>query len=158
MSPSSSVSPTPNAREEGYLVFSQSGGAVDIDAWNQHASRFFAARLGFASAAPEDLSFVVAPDGATPGVRAAHARNTVPEDHALAEAAEGGRGGGLALLAKRCGTVWLVERQDPADILALRLAAILASVLLGPIVDPAIPEIFGVKTAREKIRGYTTRS
>jgi hypothetical protein len=155
---------SPPAREHAYLVFSQSGGRADIDAWNQHATRFFATRLGFASASPDDLSFVVAPDGMVPGVRAAHARPTEPEDLALAEAAEvkaaaeGGRGGGLALLARRCGSVWLVERQDSADVLALRLAAILASVLLGPILDAGVPEVFGVKTAREKILAYTTRS
>jgi hypothetical protein len=37
--------------------------------------------------------------------------------------------------------------------LALRLAAILASVVLGPILDPETSEIFGVKTARLKIEG-----
>jgi hypothetical protein len=148
-----------------FLVFSQSAGAVDIDTWSAHASRFFSTRIGFASAAPDDLSFVIAPEGgATAGVRAAHVRPAEPPDLALAQtaehkaAADGGRGGGLALLAERCGSVWLVERREAADVLSLTLAAILASILLGPIVDPTVPEIFGVKTAREKIAFYTTRS
>ena len=44
---------------------------------------------------------------------------------------------------------------DP-DALALRLAAILASVLLGPILDARVPELFGVKTARAKLDALRT--
>ena len=54
-------------------------------------------------------------------------------------------------MARRCQTVWLVARTDDADPLALRLAAILASVVLGPILDARGPELFGVKTARAKL-------
>ncbi|HZU83705.1 MAG TPA: hypothetical protein VE987_12345, partial [Polyangiaceae bacterium] len=57
----------------------------------------------------------------------------------------------LARLARRCQTLWLIAREASPDPLALRLAAILASVLLGPIVDAAYEEIFGVKTARSKL-------
>ena len=61
---------------------------------------------------------------------------------------------GLALLARRCQAVWIVERADgEPDRLALLLSAILASVLLGPILDPARGELFGVKTARAKLEG-----
>jgi hypothetical protein len=47
--------------------------------------------------------------------------------------------------------VWLVTRETVDDRIALRLAMILASVHLGPIVDPLGPDIFGVKTARGKL-------
>jgi hypothetical protein len=53
--------------------------------------------------------------------------------------------------------VWLVSRADQADPLALRLAAILASVFLGPILDVRVPEIFGVKTARAKLEALLSR-
>jgi hypothetical protein len=47
--------------------------------------------------------------------------------------------------------VWLVSRKGDRDPLALRLASILASVLLGPILDVQSGELFGVKTARAKL-------
>ena len=58
---------------------------------------------------------------------------------------------GLALLARRCKTIWLVVREGPSDRLALHLAAILASLLLGPILDASAGELFGIKTARAKL-------
>jgi hypothetical protein len=159
------MGPPPPSREGPLLVFGQRVDArVDIDAWNAHAARFFETRIGLATAgapgtvagveapATADTSFVVAPEGEAPGVRSARARPTAPADLALADAAEArAGGGGLALLARRCGIVWLVTREGPRDALALRLAAILASVLLGPILDADAGEIFGVKTARAKL-------
>ena len=56
--------------------------------------------------------------------------------------------------ARPCG--WSSARRDP-DPLALRLAAILASVLLGPILDVRVPELFGVKTARAKLEALLAR-
>ncbi len=151
---------TPPSLDRAYLVFGQRTDArVDVDAWNAHATRFFATRIGLASVDPGEPSFVVAPDGEAPGVRAGFPRPTGVEDLALAEAAEArAGGGGLSLLARRCGIVWVIEREGPEDALALRLAAILASVLLGPILDCASGEIFGVKTARAKLEAQTARS
>jgi hypothetical protein len=60
-------------------------------------------------------------------------------------------GAGLADLAARCPQVWLVEREEPEDLVALRLAAILAGVALGPILSPGAGELFGPKTARERL-------
>jgi hypothetical protein len=138
------------------LVFAQQRDArVAIDAWNAHAVRFFATRIGLAedrADASEPLGFVVAPDGAAPGIRSVVARARAPEDLARAQALDPGTG--LALVARRCPTVWVVARESPSDALALRLAAILASVLLGPILDSeagAQGELFGVKTARAKL-------
>lgn len=79
------------------------------------------------------------------------ARSREADDLALADEAEARKGGGLGRLAHRCPTVWLVERRTEEDPAALRLAAILASVLLGPILDARVPELVGVKTARERL-------
>jgi hypothetical protein len=136
------------------VVFAQGEARLDVSAWNAHAERFFRTRIGVteASPSPEAVCFVVAPEGAAPGTRWAHARPRAIEDLALADAAEARvGGGGLALLARRCPTVWLVAREADDDALALRLAAILAGVLLGPILDVRVPELFGVKTARAKL-------
>lgn len=149
--------------DAGYLVFGQStDGRTDIDAWNAHATRFFGTRIGltsderhavavsFPSVAP--ITFVVAPNGEPPGMRSASVRPREAADLALAEAADARAGGtGLALVARRCGVVWLVVCEERHDRLALRLAAILASVLLGPIFDATSGELFGVKTARAKL-------
>jgi len=158
------------------MVFAQrTDVAIDIDGWNAHAMRFFATRLGFAEpphagASPatrghgEDLTaeavngsamtarFVVAPEGDTPGIRAAFVRLRDDQDLALAEAADARVGPtGLALVARRCCAVWLVERTSSDDRIALRLATVLASILLGPILDTTAGELFGVKTARQKL-------
>jgi hypothetical protein len=150
-------------RDAGFLVFSQAGDArIDIDAWDAHAARFFATRIGLtedrhypsASAVPlgDAVRFVIAPHGRPPAIRSAFARPREDEDLALAEAADARSGfTGLALLARRCPTVWLVEREGATDRMALRLSAVLASVLLGPILESRTGELFGVKTARAKI-------
>jgi hypothetical protein len=91
-------------------------------------------------------------EGEAEGDRVVTWRDATAEDYALAD--EGERragGGGLAGLARRCPSVWLVERTSRDDRLALGLAMILASVHLGPIVDPDGPDLFGVKTARGKL-------
>ncbi len=153
-----------------YLVFSQRADArIDIDAWSAHAERFFATRLGLTAdkryapgqAPPriDEASFVVAPHGESPGIRLASARPRHDRDLALAATADeraGPGGTGLALLARRCETVWIVSRVIDPDPLALRLAAILASVLLGPILDARVPELFGAKTARAKLEALGT--
>jgi hypothetical protein len=154
---------TPPRREDAFVVFAQRTDArVDIDAWNAHSMRFFATKIGLtadkryaADASPprtDDAAFVVAPDGGRPGLRSAFARPCDPDDYVLADAADARVGStGLTLLARRCGMVWLVARETRPDPLALRLAAIFASVLLGPILDLAADELFGVKTARAKL-------
>jgi len=158
-------------REEAFLVFAQRADArIDIAGWNAQAERFFSTRLGLTEdkrypaghAAPlaDGARFVIAPQGEPPGIRSAHARPRDPEDLALAAAADerAGIGGtGLALVARRCPTVWLVSRELDSDPLALRLAAILASVLLGPVLDVRVPELFGVKTARAKLEALLVR-
>ncbi|HEX4447284.1 MAG TPA: hypothetical protein VH044_11130 [Polyangiaceae bacterium] len=151
------------------VVFGQRADAhIDIASWNAHAERFFSTRLGLTverhyrpgddPPRSDDVHFVVAPAGAPPGIRAASAGPREDADLALADEAELTAGGsGLALLARRCPIVWRIAVEGDADVLALRLAAILASILLGPILDPRLPEIFGVKTARAKLEPAAAR-
>jgi hypothetical protein len=143
------------------VVFAQATDAgVDVDAWNAHATRFFATGIGLAELRPDVVAegapartlgvrFVIAPKSGSPGIRAASARPRSDGDLALAAQGEARSGtAGLLLLAQRCATVWLVARESEDDPLALRLATILASIHLGPILDPVVPSLIGVKTAR----------
>src|SRR6185437_13165548 len=150
------------------IVFAQRDDArIDVDAWNAQAERFFAARIGLAEEkrrAPgppprtDEARFVVAPKDEPPGIRAVLAGPREDADLALALEAEArAGGGGLAALARRCPMVWRVEREREDDPLSLLLAAILASVLLGPVVDPNGPAILGVKTARAKLEALARR-
>jgi hypothetical protein len=138
-----------NDERPPYIVFSSSpAGLTDAGAWDAHAQRFFRTRLRAAGGG----RVVVAPEGEPEGERHVAWRERSAEDLALAE--EGERragGGGLIHVARRCGAVWLVARETDDDRVALRLAMILASVHLGPVVDPRGPDLFGVKTARVKL-------
>jgi len=142
------------SRARAFVVFAQGPStAVDVDAWNAQAARFFATRIGLAEdRAASTIALVIAPDREPPGIRRVVARPREAEDLALAEAADAG-GAGLALLARRCQSVWLVERATDPDGLALRLSVVLASLMLGPILDARGPELFGVKTGRAKLEG-----
>jgi hypothetical protein len=77
------------------------------------------------------------------------------EENDLRDALEAERRTGFTglydLAERRCPTLWVVEREGPDDRVALRIAAILATVGLGPILDGA--ELFGVRTARRKLDG-----
>jgi hypothetical protein len=155
----------PPTRDASYVVFAQASEArVDIGGWDAHATRFFDTRIGLAAGVLPALSLVVAPASEPPGIRFVYAHPRDADDVALADAADTA-GAGLALLARRCSLVWLVAREVggaspplPAvrphpvdDRLALRLAAILASVFLGPILDVRVPELLGVKSARGRL-------
>lgn len=144
------------SRESGFLVFAQSADeAIDVEALNAHAVRFFATRIGVAEDRASALvSLVVTPEAEEPGVRRLSSRPRDAGDLALAEAADAGVTG-LSLLARRCKSVWLVERAAEPDGLALRLAIVLASVMLGPVLDARGPELFGVKTGRAKLAQIT---
>jgi hypothetical protein len=158
------------SRERALLVFGQTADArIEIESWNTHATRFFSTAIGLTTdkrypagyAAPrtDEAAFVVAPPGEPPAIRSVAARPSDADDQALAEAADARRGpSGLALLARRCGMVWLVTRDEPSDRVALRLAAILASILLGPILDAAAGDLFGVKTARARLEDPTAHT
>jgi hypothetical protein len=140
-------------RDGRLLVFAQRARAVlEVDAWNAHGERFFGTRIGLAEPLDNGGRLVIAPNGRDPGLRAIEGRDRTEDDLVRADFAEArAGGGGLAALARRCQTVWLIERVSTTDLLALRLAAVMASVLLGPIVDPERSDIFGVKTARLRL-------
>lgn len=152
-------------RRASYTVFTQRrDAALDVAAIRAHATRFFDTKLGltvnktYAATPPEvDAARVVLAndDKTASGTRFCFGRPTAANDLSAAEAAEQAqRTHGMALLAQRCPIVWLVVRESSDDRVALTLAAILASSLLGPILSPDGDELFGVRTARMKLEGH----
>jgi len=141
----------PDPRATAYLVFAQdTSTTLDVAAWDRQAARFFGKTL--LSATP-DGSQVILESGEQRGGRRVFARPREVADLALAERAEARTGGGMGLLARRCPVVWHVVREGEPDLVALELAAIVASVVLGPILDARVPELLGVKTARARLEG-----
>lgn len=151
------------AREACFCVFAQRPDArVEAATWERHAATFFASRVGLAvpkrygpGGFPEiDAAMVVlAPKDGPGSTRLLFGRPRAPVDLDVAMRADAALGSpGLYALARRCPTVWLVEPEGEGDRVALLLAAILASVVLGPIVAPGPDgDIFGVRTARAKL-------
>jgi hypothetical protein len=151
----------PPSRSCAYTVFAQRSDArVEADLWERHAAQFFETRLGLTVAKRYDFEapkvdaarVVVCPPGGPEGVRLCYGRPRESDDLRVAEDADALAGSpGLGLLARRCATVWLIETIGEPDRLALLFAAILASVVLGPILSPDERELFGVRTARAKL-------
>jgi len=141
-----------------YTVFAQRSDArFEVNEWDQRARRFFDAKVGLATPKTYDASpptrdeggVVLARHEEVGTIRHVVARPREARDLEDAEAADARVGSpGLGLLARRCGYVFLVETVSDDDRDALLLAAILASVMLGPILTPERDRIFGVKTAR----------
>lgn len=149
-------------REEAFTVFAQRSDAfVDLAAWERHAAQFFDTRVGLAQPkrylgdAPrvDAARVVVAPKDLPPQVRFCFGREREAADLDAAMEADRRAGSpGLGLLAERCRFVWLVVAEGgESDRHALLLSAILASVLLGPILSPDQSALFGVRTARAKL-------
>jgi hypothetical protein len=70
----------------------------------------------------------------------------------LADAGKATAGGGLPELAARCPMVALVLLEpDATDRGALRVAALLSSALLGPILSPDKTSLFGARSARDML-------
>jgi hypothetical protein len=143
-----------------YLVFAQRPDAcLDMHAIKHHAARFFGTKVGLtvekryrddAPRADAARMVVASDDGLMSGTRLCFGRPADGGDLAIVEQAERMQSStGLGLLAQRCPTVWLIETEGgDEDRVALLLSAILASVLLGPIVRPRGDRVFGVRTAR----------
>jgi len=113
--------------------------------WQHNASRFFETDLEIRE--PHDAMAKLA---IGPAVRGILGRLREENDLRDALDAENARGNGMYDLAeRRCGSVWVVEREGPDDRTALVIAAVIASVCLGPILGDGA--LFGVRTAREKI-------
>ena len=150
------------AREACFTVFAQQKAArIDLDAWENHAARFFPTRLGLtadkryegASGPREDCARVVLfPAGGSPG--RASLRKAADRPRPRRRRAGRSRrlrdGAARARDADTSGS-WSAKARDPTA-LALRLAAIIASVVLGPILTPDGSAIFGVKTAKRAPR------
>ncbi|MBX3191524.1 MAG: hypothetical protein KF819_31300 [Labilithrix sp.] len=154
----------PPARSRCYAVFAQRPDAcLDVAAIRTQADRFFQTKLGltvdkdYGLLPPEsDVARVVIAgnDGATSGTRTCFGRRVDQADVAAAEEAERRQmTSGLSLLAERCKTIWLITPESEDDRVALTIAAIFASTMLGPILTPGGAEIFGVRTARLKLEG-----
>jgi hypothetical protein len=153
----------PPARDASFTVFSQRPDArVDVGEWARHAERFFATRVTEEGAPDHEPGASVARVRLAPlrekpgapaasGARVCWGRARDEGDLAGARSADAA-GAGLAELAGRCPHVWLVETDERADddVVALRLAAVLAGVMLGPILSPR-GALFGPKTARVRL-------
>jgi hypothetical protein len=154
------------ARDAAFTVFAQREDArLDVAAIQQNASRFFAAKIGltvdktYAAAPFVDAARVVlaTDDGTAAGTRLCYGRPANASDHAAAEQAERAQGtSGMSLLAQRCKTVWLVVRESDDDRAALTIAAIFASVMLGPILAPDGQRLFGVRSARLELERHAS--
>lgn len=149
----------PPERSAAYAVFVQrKSAAIDVAALKSHAAKFFETKLGltvdkhYRDEGPREDAARIVIAGPEAGTRLCFARPVEPVDLAAAESAERAQGTfGMALLAQRCPTLWLIERESEDDRVALTIAAILASALLGPILSPRGNELFGVRTARLKL-------
>ena len=154
-------------RSAAYSVFAQREDArLDLEPIRAQARRFFDVRLGlsvskdYGATAPEaDAARIMlaSAGGRALGTRLCFGRPTDRSDLEAAERAEQiQRTHGMSLLARRCKVVWLVAASGESaatglDPVALTIAAVLASTLLGPILTPGGDELFGVKTARAKL-------
>jgi hypothetical protein len=153
-------------RGAAFVVFAQRPDArLDVDALKSQADQFFGAKIGLTVdkhygviAPPVDAARVivsVANDETASGTRLVYGCPVDVWDLGAAAEAERVMGTyGLALLARRCKTVWTIVPDlatADADRVALTIAAIFASTMLGPIVTPGGKEIFGVKGARAQL-------
>ena len=140
------------------IVFAQTTSAVlDVPAWSAHAERFFQTKLGEMN---ENDVILVAERGRDAERVSVVGTPQDPTDLLRAEEGERAdlkRGAGMSALARRCATVFRVASvsDTPAGARAeLLVAAILASVLLGPVVtieNGVGTAIFGVRGARERL-------
>ncbi len=136
-----------------FLVFSQSEEpALPIDRLVAQARAHFDGTLSAADAQdPAVTRLSYAAHGACGDFDVA-TRAAAPDDVAAARHADRiTPSGGLADLAARCKTAWVITPFGaPAEWLVFEFAALLASVALGPIIPPDGERLFGVRSARER--------
>jgi hypothetical protein len=151
----------PPDRRAAFLVFAQRKDArVEREIWQRHAAQFFDAELRIPfpkryvfDPPPSDAVLVSLTTPSHPAsTRLCYARPREGDDLYAADEADVRQGSaGLGRLALRCPSVWLVVTEGDDDAVALRLAAILASVVLGPILTPDGVSLLGVRSARAKL-------
>jgi len=131
--------------KDTWRVFSQdSEPRMQGQAWQRAAERFFGTKLEVSAA-------TLSVDGVPRNIVGRLREEGDLRDALVAEGLQGFTRL-YDLAERRCPTVWLIEREGPADRAALLIAAILASVCLGPILgDDSGLRLFGVRTAREKL-------
>ena len=139
-----------------YWVFSQEPrGRPPFERLSINAARFFSTTLEQLEDGEE--SIVVRLVCARPAVRGdfrISSRDTVKDDIMNARDAEArGRAGGMAMLAEKCEQVWTIEAAGddvPSAAAYFTLAAVCASVALGPVMPPDAATLFGVRGAIER--------
>lgn len=139
-----------------YAVFSQEQAAAPpFEKLAANASRFFSATLELRQVNEASISvrLVVARPQLAGDFRIV-SRVTTEDDRERARTAESrGRAGGMALLAEKCRHLWTLEATDNAtanEAALLTLAAICASVALGPVLPPDGATLYGVRGAIER--------
>lgn len=139
-----------------FLVFSQEpGDALPYERLAAAAARFFGAKLARKESSEDAvvIDLVVARPALAGSFRVA-LRETTREDLLNAQGAEArGRAAGMAALAEKCRTMWVIEAagaEMPSSAAFLTLAAICASVALGPVLPPGGETLFGVRGAIER--------
>ncbi len=129
-------------------VFSQHGqGRVDVPALAQSAARFFGTALE--ASAPDGVRMALASGAFVRCSVTARAATEADLDDARA-AEQRGRAGGMAALAERCPWVWELDGAGASDDALWTLAAIAASVALGPVLPEDGATLVGVRGARER--------
>ncbi len=138
---------------ERLRVFSQEAEPhLQAAAWQRAAERFFGVALELVTLDIDKHMANAIIDGATRAV-VGRAREEADLRDALEAENRTGFTGLYDLAERRCLTVWMIDREGPTDRTALLIAAIFASVCLGPILgDDAL---MGVRSAREKLEWFT---
>jgi hypothetical protein len=138
-----------------YLVFSQEHGALPYDKLAAHGGRFFSATLELLEEGDDAIAVRLV--GTRPPLRGEFriaSRATTKDDLMNARDAEArGRAAGMAALAERCARVWTIDAANsemPSEASYLTLAAVCASVALGPVLPPDGSTLFGVRGAIER--------
>jgi hypothetical protein len=139
-----------------YLVFSQEPrGRPPFERLLVNAARFFSTTLELVEEDETSIMVrVVCKRPALHGDFRLTSRDAVREDLMNARDAEArGRAGGMAMLAEKCAQVWTIEAASenvPSEAVYLTLAAVCASVALGPVLPPDGATLFGVRGAIER--------
>jgi hypothetical protein len=153
----------PLPTESAFTVYSPDPAPrVDSARWAHQARTFLDARvdvLDVMGGPTSDIATIELAVGAPTGATTRMAVRTFPISEALGLVAAAERavhaigGAGFDALVARAQRVWQVPREVDGDPRTpLVVAAVIASVLLGPIVPPDELTIFGVKGARVRLQ------